>query len=147
VDINVAVSTDQGLLTPLVRDADRIGLGAISSAVKSLADKGKNGKLSPNDLQIGTFTISNLGMFGIRHFAAVILPPQACILAVGNIDKRVVPNEAAKSSDPAQPLAVTTAQYMSFTLSCDHRVVDGAVGAQWLQAFREYIEEPVRMLL
>lgn len=94
-------------------------------------------------LQIGTFTISNLGMFGIKEFAAVINPPQACILAVGGTEKRVVVDE--KPADPKNPFSV--ANILTVTLSCDHRVVDGAIGAEWLRSFKDYIEEPVKMLL
>jgi len=141
VDINVAVNTDRGLLTPLIQDADKLGLAGISNAVKTLAEKGKDGKLSPSELSSGTFTISNLGMFGIKQFAAVINPPQACILAVGTTEKRVIVNEHSKENP------YTTANYMSVTLSCDHRVVDGAVGAKWLQVFKDLIEDPAKMLL
>ena len=158
--MNVAVATEQGLLTPIVRDADRSGLASISNAVRHLAEKAKAGKLTPVDLEIGTFTISNLGMFGIKSFSAVILPPQvciavtryyctlnrtqACILAVGTTEKRLIADTAASKGDE---LHVTTAEFMNFTLSCDHRVVDGAVGAEWLKAFKELIEDPVKMLL
>eukprot|EP01117_Protostelium_nocturnum_P018070 TRINITY_DN747_c0_g1_i1.p1 TRINITY_DN747_c0_g1~~TRINITY_DN747_c0_g1_i1.p1 ORF type:complete len:559 (-),score=226.13 TRINITY_DN747_c0_g1_i1:57-1733(-) len=140
VDINVAVNTDKGLLTPLLPNADRLGLSGINNLVKTLAEKGKEGKLSPAEQASGTFTISNLGMFGIKQFCAVINPPQACILAVGGTEKRVVAVEG--STDKFQ-----TSNFMTVTLSCDHRVVDGAVGARWLQAFRELIEDPSRMLL
>jgi len=141
VDINVAVSTDDGLFTPIVHDADKKGLVAISNTVKTLADKAKERKLQPNEFQGGTFTISNLGMFGVKQFAAVINPPQSCILAIGGTEKRVVPNED-KELQPYQ-----TAHVLSVTLSADHRVVDGAVGADWLRTFKEYMEDPVRMLL
>jgi pyruvate dehydrogenase E2 component (dihydrolipoamide acetyltransferase) len=91
-----------------------------------------------NELQGGTFTISNLGMFGIKHFSAVINPPQAAILAVGGVEKRVVPRDGDQFD---------VANILSVTLSCDHRVIDGAVGAEWLQAFKEYVENPIKMLL
>ena len=142
VDINVAVSTDLGLLTPIVRDADLHGLQHISNSIKEASAKAKSGKLSPNDLTTGTFTISNLGMFGIDHFGAVINPPQACILAVGGSKPKVVPNPTPSSEQP-----FTVKNYMTVTLSCDHRVVDGAVGAQWLQAFKDLIENPMKLLL
>jgi len=142
VDINVAVNTDRGLMTPLIKDADKIGLVSINHAVKDMAERAKIGKLTPTELSSGTFTISNLGMFGIKHFSAVINPPQACILAVGSSEKRVVQNEEGGKENP-----YTVAEYISVTLSCDHRVVDGAVGAQWLQKFREYLEDPTKMLL
>eukprot|EP01122_Echinamoeba_exundans_P007429 TRINITY_DN2294_c0_g2_i1.p1 TRINITY_DN2294_c0_g2~~TRINITY_DN2294_c0_g2_i1.p1 ORF type:complete len:630 (+),score=177.63 TRINITY_DN2294_c0_g2_i1:67-1956(+) len=148
VDINVAVSAPQGLFTPLVRDADKKGLATLNSDVKELAEKAKAGKISPDDLSPGTFTISNLGMFGVSNFAAVINPPQACILAVGTTEKRVVPNPLFKSGDAdSKQSAYTTANIISVTLSCDHRVVDGAVGAQWLQAFKSYLEDPLKLLL
>ena len=116
------------------------GLSQISQDVLSLATKAKEGKLQPHEFQGGTFTISNLGMFGIKSFSAVINPPQACILAVGGADKRLVVDE---DSDKGY----SSANMMSVTLSCDHRVVDGAVGAQWLAEFRKYIERPETMLL
>lgn len=146
VDINVAVSTDAGLLTPIVRDADLIGLSQISQHIKTLSQNAKDGKSHPNDLVTGTFTISNLGMFGIDNFAAVINPPQACILAVGASKPKVVPNVAAAAAVAAtQPFVVKN--FMSVTLSCDHRVVDGAVGAKWLQVFKDLIENPMKLLL
>jgi len=138
VDINVAVNTDKGLLTPLIQNADRAGLASINNTVKTLAEKGKEGKLSPAEQASGTFTVSNLGMFGIKQFCAVINPPQACILAVGGTEQRVVVGEGDK---------FTTGNFMTVTLSCDHRVVDGAIGARWLQAFKEYIEDPSKLLL
>jgi len=144
VDINVAVSTDEGLFTPIVQDADKKGLATIANTVKELATKAKEKKLQPHEFQGGTFTISNLGMFGVKQFAAVINPPQSCILAVGGTEKKVVPNED-KETAAVQPYA--TAHVMTVTLSCDHRVVDGAVGAEWLKTFKEYVEDPVKMLL
>jgi len=141
VDVSVAVATENGLITPIVKDADVKGLSAIASDVKSLAAKAKVNKLQPHEFQGGTFTISNLGMFGVKNFTAIINPPQACILAVGGTETRVVPNE----KDPAKPFK--TSQIMAVTLSCDHRVVDGAVGAEWLKAFRGYMEDPLSMLL
>ena len=138
-DISVAVQTDVGLMVPVVRGACGLGLTGISSEVKSLAGKAKDGKLGPNDMIGGTFTISNLGMFGIKQFAAIVNPPQAAILAVGAARKEVV-----KKADGS---GYEEALMMSATLSCDHRVVDGAVGAQWLGAFKGYMEDPVTMLL
>lgn len=143
VDINVAVSTEDGLFTPIVFDADKKGLIDISQNVKDLATKAKEKRLQPSEFQGGTFTISNLGMYGIKQFAAVINPPQACILAVGATEKKVVPNETKTAG--ADPF--TVASVMTVTLSCDHRVVDGAVGADWLQVFRDLVEDPVKMLL
>mmetsp|Transcript_16779 Transcript_16779/g.26102 ORF Transcript_16779/g.26102 Transcript_16779/m.26102 type:complete len:195 (+) Transcript_16779:1565-2149(+) len=138
-DINIAVNTDNGLLTPLIPNVESLGLVSINESVKDLAAKGREGKLSPTELQTGTFTISNLGGFGIDQFCAVINPPQSCILAVGRSAKKLVPadNEAGFES----------ADIMTVTLSCDHRVVDGAVGAQWLQSFKSYMEDPLKMIL
>lgn len=140
VDINVAVATDAGLITPIVFRADLKGLSQISEDVGILAVKAREGKLQPNEFQGGTFTISNLGMFGIKSFSAVINPPQACILAVGGAEKRLVVDEGSESG-------YSEATMMSVTLSCDHRVVDGAVGAKWLAEFRKYLENPSTMLL
>ena len=140
VDINVAVATPNGLITPIVFDADRKGLAAINEDVLQLAEKAKNSTLQPQEFQGGTFTISNLGMFGVKSFTAIVNPPQACILAIGGSEKRLVPDESS-------PSGYRPAQVMSVTLSCDHRVVDGAVGAQWLAAFRKNLEEPSTMLL
>jgi len=143
VDINVAVNTEKGLYSPILRNADLLGLATINASVKALADKAREGKLSLDDLAGGTFTISNLGMFGIKQFAGVINPPQACILAVGTSEERVVVDHKSENKD--KPFKISNV--MSATLSCDHRVVDGAVGAQWLQVFKEYMEEPLRLLL
>jgi len=140
VHINVAVSTEHGLLTPIIRDVDNIGLTSISNQVKELAEKARKNKLSLSDSDIGTFTISNLGMFGIKQFTAVINPPQACILAVGQSEQKVI-------VDPKKQDSFSTVNVMHVTLSCDHRVVDGAIGSKWLQSFKYYIENPVNMLL
>jgi pyruvate dehydrogenase E2 component (dihydrolipoamide acetyltransferase) len=110
------------------------------STVRALAEKAKAGKLAPEEYQGGTFTISNLGMYGVRTFSAIINPPQAGILAVGAAERKVVPDAAAAG-------AFKQSVVLSATLSCDHRVVDGAVGAQWLAAFKGYIESPTSMLL
>jgi pyruvate dehydrogenase E2 component (dihydrolipoamide acetyltransferase) len=141
VDISVAVSTDNGLITPIVFDADKKGVAAISKDVKELAAKARANKLKPQEFQGGTFSISNLGMFGVNHFSAVINPPQAAILAVGTTVKRVVPND----KDAENPFKTVNA--MTVTLSADHRVVDGAVGAQWLAEFKKYVEDPVLLIL
>lgn len=140
VDISVAVSTDNGLITPIVFDADKIGLSTIGNTVKELAGRARENKLQPAEFQGGTFTISNLGMFGVKNFSAIVNPPQACILAVGGSEKRVIVDESSENG-----LGVGT--MMSVTLSCDHRVVDGAVGAAWLQHFKKNLEDPLRMLL
>ncbi|XP_037126433.1 dihydrolipoyllysine-residue acetyltransferase component of pyruvate dehydrogenase complex, mitochondrial isoform X3 [Syngnathus acus] len=139
VDVSVAVSTANGLITPIVFNAHTKGLAAISGDVSALAAKARDGKLQPHEFQGGTFTISNLGMFGVKNFSAIINPPQSCILAVGGSEKRLLPADNERGFD--------VASMMSVTLSCDHRVVDGAVGAQWLAEFRKFLEKPVTMLL
>ncbi|XP_015438826.1 PREDICTED: dihydrolipoyllysine-residue acetyltransferase component of pyruvate dehydrogenase complex, mitochondrial isoform X2 [Dufourea novaeangliae] len=139
VDVSVAVSTDNGLITPIVFSADTKGLVQISKDVKALATKAREGKLQPQEFQGGTITISNLGMFGIKNFSAIINPPQSIILAVGTTETRLIP--------ATNEQGFTTAQYMSVTASCDHRTVDGAVGAQWLAAFKNFMENPTNMLL
>ncbi len=138
-DVSVAVDTGNGLITPIVTSADAKGLAEISSDIKEMAGRAKEGKLQPHEFMGGTITVSNLGMFGIAHFTAIINPPQSCILAVGGPKKKLVPNPAGDGYN--------TVNVMSVTLSCDHRVVDGAVGAQWLKHFRRYIEQPTSMLL
>ncbi|MEX0923827.1 MAG: pyruvate dehydrogenase complex dihydrolipoamide acetyltransferase [Rhodovibrionaceae bacterium] len=136
-DISVAVATPGGLITPIVKAAEGKGLAAISNEMKDLAARARDGKLKPEEYQGGTFSVSNLGMFGIKHFEAIINPPQGCILAVGAGEQRPVVKDGA--------LAVATV--MSCTLSVDHRVVDGAVGAEYLAAFKKLIEDPLTMLL
>ncbi len=137
VDVCVAVATPGGLVTPVVRDADRKGLAALSTEVRELAERGRDNRLRPEEMSGGSFTISNLGMYGIKSFSAIINPPQSCILAVGQAEQRPVVREGE--------LAVATV--MSCTLSVDHRSVDGAVGAEFLAAFRRYVEQPLDMLL
>ena len=137
VDISVAVALEDGLITPIVRAADQKGLAQIAAETKDLAERARSGKLKLEEFQGGTFSISNLGMYGIRDFAAVINPPHGGILAVGAGEKRPVVHDGE--------LAVATV--MTCTLSCDHRVVDGAVGAQFLAAFKRLIEDPLTMLL
>ncbi|MED6309519.1 MAG: 2-oxo acid dehydrogenase subunit E2, partial [Pseudomonadota bacterium] len=136
-DISVAVAIEGGLITPVVRQADNKGLETISSEMKVFSEQAREGKLGPEDYQGGTFSISNLGMYGIKDFCAVINPPQACILAVGAGEQRPVVKDGA--------LAV--AKVMSCTLSVDHRAVDGAIGAEYLGAFKRLIEDPLGMLL
>jgi len=136
-DVSVAVATPMGLITPVVKSAEEKGLAAISAEMKDLAGRAREGKLAPEEYQGGTFTVSNLGMFGVKDFAAIINPPQGCILAVGAGEQRPVVKDGA--------LAVATV--MSCTLSVDHRVVDGAVGAEFLAAFKTLIECPAAMLL
>ena len=137
VDISIAVATPNGLLTPILRNADAKSLGSVSAEIKDLSDRARRGKLLPDEYQGGGFTISNLGMYGIREFAAIINPPQACILAVGAAEQRAVISDGA----------VVAATVMSCTLSVDHRVVDGAVGAEFLAAFKALIESPLAMLV
>jgi pyruvate dehydrogenase E2 component (dihydrolipoamide acetyltransferase) len=137
-DISVAVATDAGgLITPIVRAADRKGLAAISAEMKDLAARARVGKLKPEEYQGGTFSISNMGMFGVRDFTAIINPPQSCILAVGAGEPRIVVRDG--------DIAIAT--LMTLTMSCDHRSVDGALGAKLLGAIRELIEHPVRLVL
>ena len=143
VDISLAVNTDAGLITPIVFRAEDLGVKQISEQVKQLVSKAREGRLQPDEYLGGTFTISNLGMFGVNKFAAVINPPQAAILAVGSVEQRLVPNSDAKG-DANQ---FRTANLLSVTLSCDHRVVDGAVGAKWLQHFTQYMNNPFTMVL
>eukprot|EP00358_Blepharisma_japonicum_P002492 CAMPEP_0202946330 /NCGR_PEP_ID=MMETSP1395-20130829/9144_1 /ASSEMBLY_ACC=CAM_ASM_000871 /TAXON_ID=5961 /ORGANISM="Blepharisma japonicum, Strain Stock R1072" /LENGTH=397 /DNA_ID=CAMNT_0049646863 /DNA_START=164 /DNA_END=1357 /DNA_ORIENTATION=- len=138
VDVSVAVQTDKGLITPIVKNAHIKRIGEISAEMKKLADLAKTGKLTPDQFQGGTITVSNLGMFGIKEFSAIINPPQACILAVGASHDVLVP-DAEKG--------FKASSVMTVTLSCDHRVVDGAIGARWLQSFKKYIEEPYSMLI
>jgi pyruvate dehydrogenase E2 component (dihydrolipoamide acetyltransferase) len=136
-DIAMAVALDDGLITPIIRGADLKGLQQIAAETKDLAVRARTGKLKLEEFQGGTFSISNLGMYGIREFAAVINPPHGCILAVG----AGAPRPVVKNGQ----LAIATV--MSCTLSADHRAVDGAVGAQFLAAFKKLIDEPARMLL
>jgi len=136
-DISVAVATPSGLITPIVKAAEGKGLEVISTEMKDLAGRAREGKLKPEEFQGGTFSVSNLGMFGIREFAAIINPPQGCILAVGAGEARAVVRDGE--------LAVATV--MSCTLSVDHRVVDGAVGAEFMAIFKRLIENPLAMLL
>jgi pyruvate dehydrogenase E2 component (dihydrolipoamide acetyltransferase) len=137
VDISVAVAIPDGLVTPVVRQADRKSIVAIAQDVRELASKAKTKKLRPEEMSDGTFSISNLGMFGIDSFAAVINPPEGAILAVGRIRQEPVVWEGA----------VVPGQRLGMTLSCDHRVVDGAVGARFLQELRSLIERPTQMLV
>jgi pyruvate dehydrogenase E2 component (dihydrolipoamide acetyltransferase) len=136
-DVGVAVALDFGLITPIVFAAEDKGLAAISNEVKSLATRARDKKLKPNEYEGGTFAISNLGMFGISQFTAVINPPHAGILAVGaGVEKPVIANGK-----------VEVATVMTVTMSCDHRVIDGATGARFLQVFKLFVEDPAAMLL
>lgn len=137
VDISVAVATDGGLLTPIIRGADRMSLGTLSGEMKALAARAREGRLKPEEYQGGGFSISNLGMYGVKSFSAIINPPQSCMLAVGAGEKRPV----------GRGDQIVLADVMSVTLSVDHRSVDGALGAQVLAAFKEGIENPMSLLL
>ena len=136
-DISVAVAIPGGLITPIVRAAEKKGFKQISADMKDLATRARDGKLTPEEYQGGSFSVSNLGMFGVKQFDAVINPPQACILAVGAGEQRPV----VKNGE------IVPATVMSCTLSVDHRVVDGAIGAELLAAIKRYVENPALMLL
>lgn len=136
INIGLAVAIDEGLVVPVIRHADTLGLGQLAARRAELVTKAQAGRLSPDDLGGGTFTISNLGMYGVDAFSAIVNPPQAAILAVSRIADRVVP----LNGQPAvQPM-------LTLNLSCDHRVVDGARGAQFLQTLADLIEDPMRLL-
>ncbi len=137
VDISVAVAIDGGLITPIVKNADQKTVIAISNEMKDLAARARANKLAPEEFQGGSFSLSNLGMFGVKHFAAIINPPQGCILAIGAGEDRVVVRHGK----------MEIRNMVDVTLSVDHRVVDGAVGAQFLQAFKHYVESPALLLL
>ncbi|MDX2143962.1 MAG: pyruvate dehydrogenase complex dihydrolipoamide acetyltransferase [Rhodospirillaceae bacterium] len=137
VDISVAVATPDGLITPIIRHADKKGLAVISNEMKDLAQRAKDKKLKPEEFQGGGFSISNLGMFGIKEFSAIINPPQSCILAVGKGEQRPIVKNGA----------IAIANMMNCTLSVDHRSVDGAVGAEFMQAFQSIVEDPLQILL
>ncbi|KFD48837.1 hypothetical protein M513_10321 [Trichuris suis] len=138
VDVSVAVSTPNGLITPIIFNADSKGLVEISEEMIALGARAKEGKLQPHEFQGGTFAVSNLGMFGIDRFSAIINPPQSAILAVGTSQKIAAFDKDKRCVEKT---------IMSVTLSCDHRVVDGAVGARWLQHFKKLMEKPATMLL
>jgi len=137
VHIGIAVSTPEGLITPVVRNADEKSVSEISAEVRTLAEKAKTRKLTPNDYQGSTFTISNLGAWGIKEFTAIINPPNVAILAIG----------AASAQAVVIDRQVVVRERMKVTMSCDHRVVDGALGAEYLRTLRTYLEQPVRLVL
>jgi pyruvate dehydrogenase E2 component (dihydrolipoamide acetyltransferase) len=137
VNIGVAVAIEDGLLVPVVRFADTKSLSQIGAEVKDLAQRAKNKKLQPADWEGSTFTISNMGMFGVDEFTAIINPPDACILAVSSIQQIPVVKKGA----------VVPGNVMKLTLSCDHRVVDGATGSAFLQTVKSLLEEPLRMMI
>ena len=136
-DVSVAVAIEGGLITPIIKDADQKGLAQISTEMKDLATRARDRKLKPEEYQGGTFSLSNLGMFGISSFSSIINPPQGMILSVGAGEERPVITDGA----------LAKATVMTVTLTCDHRVVDGANGARWLSAFKGFIEDPMTMLM
>lgn len=136
-DISVAVAIEGGLITPIIRSAQVKSLRIISQEMKTLAEKARTGKLAPEEFQGGTFTISNLGMYGIKHFEAIINPPQACILAIGMGEQRPIVRDGQ----------IQIGTQMTCTLSVDHRAVDGAVGSNFLKAFKNHVEDPLGLLL
>jgi len=143
-DIGVVMAAKGGISAPVVRDADTSGLGTISARVAQLAAAAADGSLAASEAAGATFTVTNLGGYGVKQFAPVIVPPQACSLGVGAVTRRVVP---ATGDTAAAGNKFATATSVAVTLSCDHRVVDGAVGAEWLAAFKGLLEEPETMLL
>ena len=136
VDVSVAVAYEGGLITPIIWNADQKGVAQIAAEMKALAERARAGKLKPEEYQGGGFSISNLGMYGMKQFTAVINPPQACILAVAQGELRPIVRGGK----------IEVATIMSVTLACDHRVVDGATGATWVQSFKGFIEKPATML-
>jgi pyruvate dehydrogenase E2 component (dihydrolipoamide acetyltransferase) len=137
INIGVAVAVEDGLVVPVIRNTDTKSLSTINAEVKTLAGKARSKKIQPSEMQGNTFTISNLGMYGIDEFTAIINPPDACILAVGGISHKAIVVDGQ----------IVPASIMKVTLSCDHRIVDGATGAQFLQSFKAYLENPVRLLV
>jgi pyruvate dehydrogenase E2 component (dihydrolipoamide acetyltransferase) len=142
VDMNVVVGTGDKLYTPVIRDCSAKGLKDISDELNSTVSAVESGELTPEFASMGTFTIMNLGMYGVKSCAPIIREPQACALALGTLENRIVPNDDPESDDIYKESVMMTA-----TLSCDHRVVDGAVGAQWLSAFKSHLESPSTLLL
>ncbi|XP_022822759.1 dihydrolipoyllysine-residue acetyltransferase component of pyruvate dehydrogenase complex, mitochondrial isoform X1 [Spodoptera litura] len=140
VDVSVAVATPAGLITPILFNCDSRGIIELSKNMKELAARAREGKLQPQEFQGGTVTVSNLGMYGITMFNAIINPPQSLILACGGLQELVIP-------DKNEPQGFRLAKFVTFTASADHRVIDGAVGAQWMKAFKENIEDPANMIL
>lgn len=138
VDISVAVAIEGGLITPIIQNADQKGIIAISNEMKSLATRARKNELKPHEYQGGGFSISNLGMYGVKTFSAIINPPQSCILAIGSSEVR--PSFDEKGN-------VVPKTFLNVTLSVDHRSVDGALGAEFLKSFKTYIEQPIRMFL
>lgn len=141
VDISVAVALDDGLITPVVRNADQKSVGAIAKEVKDLAARGRDKRLRPEEYTGGTFSLTNLGMFGIREFYAIINPPESGILAVGAVEKRPVVVEIDGKDE------VRIERRLTLTLSCDHRVIDGALGAKLLAEVVRGLREPMLLVL
>ncbi|PXF41044.1 hypothetical protein BWQ96_09239 [Gracilariopsis chorda] len=139
-DISIAVQTEQGLITLIVKDADRKGLKERTSDVKELATKARENALASKEFMGSTFTISNLGMFGVSNLSAIVNPPQAAILVVGKSEQRVVPDES-------EPSGFGTKTFMNVLLSSEHRLVGGAVGAQWLSQVRSCLKDPVNIIM
>ena len=137
VDIGVAIASPRGLVTPVLRSVDRSGIAVIAAAVKDLAERAGAGRLTPRELEGGTTTVTNLGMFGTKSFAAIVNPPQASILAVGAVHRAPVVKK--------DKLAVGSV--MEVTLSVDHRAVDGSAAAEWMRAFISVIQHPAQILL
>ena len=138
VDISVAVSIPDGLITPIVRRADAKSLSQISREAKALIARARDGKLKPDEFQGGSFSISNMGMYGVRDFSAIINPPQGAILAIGAGDRRAVVREGDR---------IEVASVMTCTLSVDHRVIDGALAAQWMAVFKSVVESPMSLVV
>jgi pyruvate dehydrogenase E2 component (dihydrolipoamide acetyltransferase) len=136
-DVSVAVATPNGLITPIIKDAAHKSLKDISNEMKSLASKARDGKLKPAEFQGGTISVSNLGMFGIKEFGAIINPPQASILAIGAGEQRAIVKDGL----------IKTATVMTVTMSIDHRAIDGSVGAEFLQVFKKLLEAPMSLIL
>jgi len=145
IDVSVAVATPTGLITPIVFGTDRLGLAEITAKIRDLATRARDGALQPHEYQGGTFSVSNLGMFGVTEFSAVINPPQAAILAVGGGSPKIVPTPYVEGREVQDPPGIQTV--MTARLSADRRVVDEATAALFLQAFRHYIQKPELLLL
>ncbi len=135
-DIAVAVATDVGLVTPIIREAQTKSVAEIAEAMRDLATRARARRLKPDEYTGGTFSLSNLGMFGISRFASIINPPHAAILSVGAVEERMVVRDGAPR----------VAAMMSVVMTCDHRALDGATGARWLQVFRDMLQEPASLL-
>lgn len=139
-DISIAVATPTGLITPIIKDVGASGLATISASTKSLAARARQGKLQPHEYQGGSFTISNMGMYGITHFTAIINSPQSAILAIGGTEPRLVVDESEEKG-------WRKAMVMQATISADHRVIDGATAARWMKAFKDTLENPLSFML